>query len=82
MFALQDDILYDIFLKKAVRKFSYAFAGLLDGIHNDASIRLQFVLGVCTLLAGLLLHLSLIELEHCPHLGCTCNSNGIYKQCD
>ena len=50
-----------LFLKKAVRKFSYAFAGLLDGIHNDASIRLQFVLGVCTLLAGLLLHLSLIE---------------------
>ena len=45
-----------LFLKKAVRKFSYAFAGLLDGIHNDASIRLQFVL-----LAGLLLHLSLIE---------------------
>ena len=39
-----------LFLKKAVRKFSYAFAGLLDGIRNDASIRLQFVLGVCTLI--------------------------------
>lgn len=50
-----------LFLKKAVRKFSYAFAGLLDGIMNDASIRLQFLLGACTLLAGLLLNLSLIE---------------------
>lgn len=50
-----------LFLKKAVRKFSYAFAGLLDGIMNDASIRLQFLLGACTLVAGLLLNLSLIE---------------------
>lgn len=48
-------------LKNFVRKFYYAFAGLVHGICRDHSIRLQACLGVVVIVVSLFLSLSLFE---------------------
>lgn len=49
------------FLKRYVRKFYHAFAGLGDGIRHDASIMLQTVIGVFVIIFCLFMHLKAME---------------------
>lgn len=42
-------------------RFTYAFAGLQDGVFKDRSIRFQFILGLMAILAGIVLGCSLQE---------------------
>lgn len=49
------------FLKKFVRKFYFAFAGLFHGVTQDHSIRLQAILGLIVVIVSLFLSLSLVE---------------------
>ena len=42
------------------KKFLPAFKGVIDGFH-DAGILIQYVLGVCAMIAGFILKLSTIE---------------------
>lgn len=49
------------FLKKFVRKFYFAFAGLFHGVVKDHSIRLQAMLAVVVLALSACLSLTLIE---------------------
>lgn len=49
------------FLKKFVRKFYFAFAGLFHGVVKDHSIRLQAMLAVVVLMVSACVSLSLME---------------------
>lgn len=46
------------FLKRYLRKFSFAFAGLFHGICHDNSILLQCIIGCIVLIGCLFFHLS------------------------
>ncbi|MEF9961027.1 MAG: diacylglycerol kinase [Erysipelotrichaceae bacterium] len=46
---------------KVIHKFQYAFNGLFHGIFHDFSIRLQVILGVITIIAGILLNFNVNE---------------------
>lgn len=50
-----------LYLKKIIRKFTYAFTGIFHGITHDFSIRLQFILGIITIVAGMLLSFTKVE---------------------
>ncbi|MEG0823197.1 MAG: diacylglycerol kinase [Erysipelotrichaceae bacterium] len=48
-------------LRKVLNKFRFAFAGLINGLCNDSSIQIQYCLGIITIIAAILLKLSIIE---------------------
>lgn len=49
------------FLKKYIRKFYYAFAGLFHGLCHDTSIQLQCFIGVLVIGIGFFFHLRVWE---------------------
>ncbi len=69
-----------------MKKFQYAFTGLLRGFEHP-SILLQFILGICAIIAGIVLHLTMTEwLVVITLIGCviTCEilNTCIEKICD
>ena len=49
-------------MSKIINKFRYAFQGLVYGLKNDASIRLQCLLGTAAILVGLVLRFTAQEM--------------------
>ena len=47
---------------KLLNKFRYAFQGLVNGLREDHSIRLQFVCALLAVGVGLVMHFSYLEM--------------------
>lgn len=48
-------------LKKRIKSFSYAFRGIADLVKNEHNARIHCVAAIAVLIAGFILHLSVIE---------------------
>lgn len=49
------------FPKRIYNKFKYAFEGLFHGIAHDRSICIQVIFAIIVLIAGVILHLTMME---------------------
>lgn len=47
--------------KKRIKSFSYAFRGIADLVKNEHNARIHCVAAIAVLIAGFILHLSVIE---------------------